>query len=457
MNKTVDILYVTYLHDLEWFQWSLNSVKKNFSGHRKIVGVAPLQDAWLFSKIQGVEWHFIPDWVGRGYFWQQWVKIQAWKYSDADYICHIDSDVMVLGKVSVEELFRADKPCWMWQKYEELPPNVPWQPITEQLLGDKVALEYMRAFPFIIDRRTHELTEQHLVKRFKQSLEHIIRSSRGFSEFNIMGAIAHKFQEDLYTWFNTGNGGHWPVEFRLFRQHWSHDDWNKAQAELVQEFGAIPILTDFGVWVVPGDTHLSAWIREHRRLDFDIYFLEQIAKFIKGDDVVVDVGAFVGDHTMAYANLASGGCVYAFEPNEVVFKALVENMRPYLHVKPIQAGLSDRMSKAQASQDPNWGGVYLQESAEGDTRTMTLDSMELGRLDFMKIDAEGFEVRVLRGARETIQRCRPILVIEVNKGALERQGTSEQELRKVLDDLGYEIFEDSMGLQYDIFCRPKQS
>jgi FkbM family methyltransferase len=456
--KTVDVFYVTYRHDLEWFQWSLHTVKQNLSGFRKIVAVAPEQDRDVFGCIEGVEWHFIPDWTGRGYFWQQWVKIQAWKYTGAEFICHIDSDVMVRESVSIDELFRADKPCWMWQFYTELTADVPWQPITQNLLGGGVAKEYMRAFPFILNRQTHQATEKFLVEKFKMSLEFILRTSSGFSEFNIMGAVAEKYHPELYTWFNTGKGGHWPQEFRRVRQYWSHD--GVPHDELSKLARVVPMLTDFGVWVIPGDTHLSVWIREHRRLDFDTHFLEEICAFIKPGDTVVDVGAFVGDHSLAYANMTSGapGRVLAFEPNPLTFTCLERNLANYLHVECYNAGLSDVAAKAHVSSDPNWGGVYLQEGRTDsveDTTTKTLDSFKLKQCALIKIDAEGYEVKVLRGARETIKRCKPVLVIEVNKGALERQGTNEAELREMLDSLGYEIFKDSLGLQFDIFCRPK--
>jgi len=453
MKLQTDILYVTYRHDLEWLQWSLASVKKNFSGFRKIVGVAPVQDHDVFEKIPGVEWHFIPDWPGRGYFWQQWVKLQAWKYSDADYICHVDSDVMFIAPVKLAEFFDGDLPCWMWQSYLQLPADVPWQKPTEHYSGFSCSREFMRAFPFIVNRETHQLAESRLVDKFQALAEHIIKNASAFSEFNYMGAVAFFLQNKLYSWFDTGTGV-WPEAFRRVRQHWSHDDWGKAEPELVKEFGPVPVLTDFGVWVIPGDTHLSKWIREHRRLDFDIHFLERIAPLIKGDDVVADVGAFVGDHTLAYANLASSGCVYAFEPNDVTFRALVKNMAPYPHVEPIQAGLSDKCGSVQVSQDPNWGGAYLSEAKAGDSRVLTLDSMHLGRLNFMKIDAEGFEVKVLRGAWETLKRCKPALVIEINKGALRRQGTSSEVVYDILGELGYRVEEGKTGLQYDITCLP---
>jgi len=451
-----DVFIVTYLHDLEWVQWAIAHVHKNLKGFRKIVAVAPVQDQHLFERIPGVVWHFIEDWPGRGYFWQQWVKIQAWKYTDAEVIVHVDSDTMIEEPRHVNEFFDGDGlPYWVMEPYEVLGDSVPWKSIVERAVKESSEYEFMRRFPFVIWRSTHELVEETLVRRNGVSLEHLIRDANGFSEFNVMGHLAHSLQRGRYAWVLPHR---LPIHASGINQRWSHTPFDQVEPQLIASFGdVIPMLTDFGVWVIPGDTHLSKWIREHRRLDFDIAFLERICENIHGGDVVVDVGAFVGDHTLAYANMTSGspGAVYAFEPNPVVFRCLVRNMERFSHVQCIEAGLSNRSSVASVSHDPNFGGVHLVEG-DGDVKTMTLDSMSLPRLNLMKIDAEGMEVKILRGARETLRRCRPTLVIEVNEGALLRQGTSSSELRELIQSLNYEIVGDMLGLQYDIFCHPKK-
>jgi FkbM family methyltransferase len=446
---------VTYDHDLEWAQWAIAHIHKNLSGFRKIVAVTPEKDRHLFEKIPGVEWQHIPDWEGRGYYWQQWVKIQAWKYTDAPLIVHIDSDTMVDRPCKVSDfLDDRDRPYWAIDPYTALGDDVPWKRLTESAVGLPCVFEYMRRFPFVLWRHTHEMTEQYLVDNHQCSLEFLLRNSIGFSEFNVMGRLAHEEQEHSYTWLSSID---LPKKAKGINQRWSHTPFNEVEPQLIQSYGdVIPIITDFGVWVIPGDTHLSKWIREHRRLDFDTPFLEEICKHIPSGGVVADVGAFVGDHSLAYAMMTAGdpGAVYAFEPNPVVYECLKRNMAPYLHVHCIEAGLGACSSLASISKDPNFGGVYLNKEP-GPIKVMTLDSMRLERLDLMKIDAEGLEVQILIGSRETLERCRPVLVIEVNAGALERQGTSPEELLARLDKMGYEITGDMLGLQYDIFCTPK--
>ena len=217
-----------------------------------------------------------------------------------------------------------------------------------------------------------------------------------------------------------------------------------------------PIQTKEGVWVLSNDTHLSKWIAEHGRLDFDTHFLKEICQFIKGGDVVIDVGAFVGDHTLAYANMTSGrpGAVWAFEPNPIVYECLKKNMAPYSHVYCVRAGVSDKESMTKLQTDPNLGGAHLIELPEGDIITVTIDSLNLDRCALIKIDAEGFEARVLIGAKKTLSRCRPVLVIEINEGALQRQGWSGERLTELITNLGYRITGAHLGLQYDVICHP---
>jgi hypothetical protein len=70
---------------------------------------------------------------------------------------------------------------------------------------------------------------------------------------------------------------------------------------------------------------------------------------------------------------------------------------------------------------------------------VSIDSLALERLDFVKIDVEGMEIDVLRGARATLERCKPIVMAEVIKSDL-------QGLVAYLQGLGYEVITEGMGL-----------
>ncbi len=83
--------------------------------------------------------------------------------------------------------------------------------------------------------------------------------------------------------------------------------------------------TSFGVWVIDEDTHFTKWIEEEQRLDHHGGFLVDLLPFIPDGGVVIDVGAYIGDHTVAYINKSGpSGTVYAFEPNPVAFFCLTK-------------------------------------------------------------------------------------------------------------------------------------
>ena len=71
--------------------------------------------------------------------------------------------------------------------------------------------------------------------------------------------------------------------------------------------------------------------------------------------------------------------------------------------------------------------------------TVSVDSMELPRLDLMKVDVEGMEMEVLAGARRTIARHHPILVVENLK-------IDREVLRRYLDEFGYFYFASGLNM-----------
>ena len=209
--------------------------------------------------------------------------------------------------------------------------------------------------------------------------------------------------------------------------------------------------------VLEGDTHISKWVQESRRLDHDDYSLGLILPHINPGDWVVDGGAFIGDHTIAYLKaVGPEGKVYAFEPNPAAYSCLYHNCPEAV---TFNAGLSDHEYFAEYKFDPNAGASHVGRD-EGDTHLFTLDSLNLRRCDFLKLDIEGCEYEALIGAMDTIKRHRPVMWIEVNEAALERRGWSVPNLLSLVRDyFGYATTSHpaSEGPQYDILCTPSQT
>lgn len=217
-----------------------------------------------------------------------------------------------------------------------------------------------------------------------------------------------------------------------------------------------------GIAVLEGDTHHTKWIEQEGKLDIAEKLIHKYKRWIPVGGVVVDAGAMYGDHTITYAKLVgSRGRVHAMEPHPESFKCLSYNMQWYPQVTLHQCGLSDKTDDVSLVCGPNIGASWMAETGQNTVQTKPLDSLLLTALDFLKLDIEGFEVRALLGAEETIQKCRPAILCEVNTGALERAGTTRQELFEILAMYEYrwEIVDPRQKFddpQYDIFCLPAE-
>lgn len=139
---------------------------------------------------------------------------------------------------------------------------------------------------------------------------------------------------------------------------------------------------------------------------------------------VVEVGANIGAHTVQLAQLVGDtGVVWAFEPQRLVFQILAGNVaiNSLANVYCEQKCVSDKPGRMRvpvldAAKVNNWGGVSLEQAGTGDfVDVITLDSLNLPRCDFLKIDVEGMELQVLRGGKNLIETYRPIIYAEADR------------------------------------------
>lgn len=223
-----------------------------------------------------------------------------------------------------------------------------------------------------------------------------------------------------------------------------------------------------GIAVLDGDAWISRWVEETGRLDHDQNMLPHLLKFIKPGDWVVDGGAFIGDHTIAYLNaVGEFGMVFAFEPNHDAFECLSKNCPKAIKFK---CGLGSGWNKSVVVHNPNRGASHLTigeasqsfryDEIEGGVRVAPLDSLHFDRLNFVKLDLEGCETMAIRGARDSIKTHKPIICVEFNPSALAIQGSSVEELTKEICDLGYgppeNVYPEQAPdpLQADMIFRP---
>lgn len=165
--------------------------------------------------------------------------------------------------------------------------------------------------------------------------------------------------------------------------------------------------------------------------------------------VILDVGANFGHYAITLAETARRECVvHAFEPFPPNIRRLRTNielnhLHQIVHIHP--TALSDTItSRTMRTRADNSGAAHLSEDSEGcAVNVTTLDSFckqqKITRLDFMKIDVEGEEERLLRGGVEAIGKFKPVMQVEFDPPKLLRSGSSVDKLASLLADLRYAL------------------
>jgi FkbM family methyltransferase len=219
-------------------------------------------------------------------------------------------------------------------------------------------------------------------------------------------------------------------------------------------------ITNKGIAILEGDNCICKWVQESGRLDHDQNMLPLVLKHIKRGDTVIDAGAFIGDHTIAYSKaVGDNGRVVAFEPSQDAFSCLNYNLNRAKNTECYNFGLGSVTSgKSVVEVEGNAGMNYLTDG--GDIIVKTIDGYAFKKLDFIKIDVEGYELEILKGATKTIQKFKPKMLIEINQMALERMNLKREDIFNFLDDHGYtykNIYPNQSLTEYqmDILCLPK--
>jgi FkbM family methyltransferase len=163
---------------------------------------------------------------------------------------------------------------------------------------------------------------------------------------------------------------------------------------------------------------------------------------LKPNSVCLDVGANIGNHAAAFSG--SFDRVFAFEPNPIVFHLLQANAVGR-NIQPVNIGLSSIAGQLFFEQDyQNFGASHIIATATSTSITINVNTLDcevavrsIEDVSFVKIDVEGHELEVLRGAEKLLTSHRPVLAME----ALYRDlATSGQTIEALLRSYGYKHF-----------------
>jgi FkbM family methyltransferase len=171
--------------------------------------------------------------------------------------------------------------------------------------------------------------------------------------------------------------------------------------------------------------------------DLELDFLRLL---LRPGDTAIDVGANIGAMTVGMAERVGGeGRVHAFEPQGPIYELLRANTAIWPQVTQHRAAAGAepgtiRVPPRDYDSAGNFGGVALGGGEGDEVPVITIDSLDLPQLRLLKVDVEGMEADVLRGAAQTIRRCGPALFVENDRN--ERSA----ELISAIFDLDYRLW-----------------
>jgi FkbM family methyltransferase len=197
---------------------------------------------------------------------------------------------------------------------------------------------------------------------------------------------------------------------------------------------------------------------------FEVRTIRCYQTLVHDGDVVLDIGANIGAHTLPLAKLVgSHGKVFAFEPTKYAFDKLMRNLALNATLARRVDARQIMLAASESGQLPT--GIYsswpLDRSADlhvdhrgqlMSTQGATVSTLDqyvrhaaLDRVDFIKIDVDGNEHDVLFGGQETLSRFRPTLLMELAPYVYESSPDKFDHTLELLWNMGFEIADVANG------------
>lgn len=189
-----------------------------------------------------------------------------------------------------------------------------------------------------------------------------------------------------------------------------------------------------------------------RNQQYDVQTKQIIQQVCKADSNTIDVGTHTGDILDLLIQKSPNGVHFGFEPIPVLYKALLKKYNGNDQVQLFDVALTNEAGETSfnyVTSNPSYSGIKKRKydrSNETDTvitvKQNLLDELILPfnkKIDFIKIDVEGGEMAVLKGASALIQRDHPIIVFECGLGGTDVYDTTPEQLFDFFLEQGYRI------------------
>lgn len=215
--------------------------------------------------------------------------------------------------------------------------------------------------------------------------------------------------------------------------------------------------------VIEYDRDLYICVNSSSYIEWHIFFygyyekeiIDLFKRLFKKDFYAFDVGANIGTHTLIMSSLAGeNGKIIAIEPHPKIFGKLIENLsiNRITNIQALQCALSDLSENSIlysfAEGKPNKGisslGYLCDNANKIKIQCKTLDEImvekKLSKLDFIKIDVEGYEYNVLIGAKNSIQKYRPYILFEYDEANWNTLGQDLNSVKRFFSEIYYSLY-----------------
>lgn len=210
-----------------------------------------------------------------------------------------------------------------------------------------------------------------------------------------------------------------------------------------------------GVWLPATETHMNNWMVTRNqvvdgKLTYQYHKLQAAMAYVKDFGVAIDVGAHCGLWSMHLAKLFKS--LYAFEPIPLhrkcwAMNATTPQSKDVAHtckaiLYPLALGDKTQLVKFYSTPGST-GDTFVDAGGNVEVEMVRLDEMFTNgewhpdtKIDFIKLDCEGYELFALRGGEEMLKRCKPCVVVEQKPNKAPKYGLGTTDAVKYLQGLG---------------------
>ncbi|MCK5537929.1 MAG: FkbM family methyltransferase [Bacteroidales bacterium] len=180
--------------------------------------------------------------------------------------------------------------------------------------------------------------------------------------------------------------------------------------------------------------------------EFEKNELSLCANYINEYSNIVDIGANIGIHSIYFSSLAKKGKVLCIEPQLTIYPTLLKNIMSFENIIPLNVAIDSKISITEffiaddnaysSLKDTKRKNIILKKHVV----TLPFDSLSglFQKIDFIKIDVEGFEHNVLLSMENILKKDKPVLFIEIYGGT--NSNVNPEDTIKFLINLGYQAY-----------------